>query len=458
MPSGRASADTYPPGSSKGHGRLVYSRSTLPPALDTTSRAPATSSLAQPKIAALDSLRFFGAMHVFAFHIYGQYVGAGGFDQAWRYGRTLIFGGAVWLSFFFVLSGFVLTLAYLDAEGTFRSGMRKYFVARLARIYPIHGLVLAILVLVTFVLTPKLAMKNVPSMLTHATLTQAWVPPHVRKWNVPSWSLSCEMFFYAVLPLLGPALMRVRTASRLKLIAAAAWLVGLSFAAIYIMANPEGFGAANPLGEQEDQFWLNAVTFGPLTRLPEFVLGICAGGLLHRRRAAVAAGERAPVTSEEAMRMTALGLTGMAVSIALSDTIPYIMIHMTFAAPFGALAIYGLAAARHPLGDALAYRPLAILGTAGLGIYLLHVPMLMLLELLERSRVISGSLLQYLLLVPVTVALALVVNRGFERPVGEWIRARFGRAGSQDQGKERRRPVPTAGAVAEPGGPEGGPT
>ena len=49
------------------------------------------------------------------------------------------------VSFFFVLSGFVLTYSYMDSAGSITVSRRSFWVARLARIYPAYALALLLM-------------------------------------------------------------------------------------------------------------------------------------------------------------------------------------------------------------------------------------------------------------------------------------------------------------------------
>ena len=88
---------------------------------------------ATPQILSLTGVRFFAAFFVLLFH--SEYV--------WLNDLTLIDGpirnvmrsGLSSVGFFFILSGFVLGYRYQGVSKQFT--YRKYYVARLARIYPV---------------------------------------------------------------------------------------------------------------------------------------------------------------------------------------------------------------------------------------------------------------------------------------------------------------------------------
>src|SRR6476619_697205 len=98
------------------------------------------------------------------------------------------------VSFFYVLSGYVLTLNYRDKVGTW-SGRWHFWWKRVARIYPLHVL--------TLVISIPIALSRT-GWLVNLALLQSWVPKasFYSSFNAPAWSISNEAFFYATFPAL----------------------------------------------------------------------------------------------------------------------------------------------------------------------------------------------------------------------------------------------------------------
>lgn len=140
-----------------------------------------------PQLAALTSLRFFAALSIAIFHLQGI-----GFGRAYE---PLALG----VSFFFVLSGFVLTYAY-GGRGDVK--LRTFFVNRLARIWPAH-LVTAAVALALFHSGMIYNADWYPYVLTNLFMLHSWIPTtgHVFSLNAVTWSISAEMAFYAAFPL-----------------------------------------------------------------------------------------------------------------------------------------------------------------------------------------------------------------------------------------------------------------
>ena len=164
------------------------------PATGTTS----TTRIRRPALPALTSLRFFAAFGIVLFHSRG-YFGIPK-DAEW------VFWGKQPVSFFFILSGFILYYSYQSLDGI--EGATRFYRARIARIWPLHALTMIMAVGLAFVpeaeflplewdwTTPFAALANL--LMIHS-----WIP----LWEMPgtfnevSWSISIELFFYLIFPL-----------------------------------------------------------------------------------------------------------------------------------------------------------------------------------------------------------------------------------------------------------------
>jgi peptidoglycan/LPS O-acetylase OafA/YrhL len=121
--------------------------------------------------------------------------------------------GYLWVDFFFILSGFVLSYVYgieHPARYTFHDIIR-YFIARFARIYPLH-LVSLVVVFLFFMIVSLISwsrngafcclfdgsLRSVESLIANVFLIHAWGMFDWVTWNLPSWSLSTEFFCYLI--------------------------------------------------------------------------------------------------------------------------------------------------------------------------------------------------------------------------------------------------------------------
>ena len=111
--------------------------------------------------------------------------------------RGFDFGGECGVSFFFMLSGFVLSLAYGEkvADGTFR--MRPFVLRQLLKFYPLH-----LLMLIAFVVLDARLERyyDWQHLLPNILLLQSWIPCEEYYFvaNGSSWFLCNIVFFYLV--------------------------------------------------------------------------------------------------------------------------------------------------------------------------------------------------------------------------------------------------------------------
>jgi peptidoglycan/LPS O-acetylase OafA/YrhL len=211
-------------------------------------------SATREKLHALTALRFFAAALIVVHHSRGYF---GISPTLWA-----PFDLPQGVSFFFILSGFILTHVYPSLHGI---GVRRFLLARFARIWPAY--VTALLLL--FILLPP-TQRNIMSGTSHYSLgtvllnvsmTQAWVPAikSFFTFNALSWSISTEFFFYLCFPLL---ILNWQSTWWYKLS-----LTFLLICALIVLANHERFSGV-------DGVVPGLVYINPLGRLFEFTLGM----------------------------------------------------------------------------------------------------------------------------------------------------------------------------------------
>ncbi|MEU5837259.1 acyltransferase [Streptomyces diacarni] len=211
----------------------------------------------------MTGLRFVAMLPVFLTHVAFQ----GVFSDAkasWGFLDAMGSTGYVAVSFFFVLSGFVITWSYRPTDTA-----RTFWRRRLFRVFPNH-LVTYMLALVLIV-SVGMSVGVLPS-ITQLFLVQSWVPDPVftDTGNSVSWSLAVDVAFYAVFPALLVLVNRIDPA-RLWYWVGAAVLGVAAVPAIALTALPDT--PQMPLGGVSvSQYWLTY--FFPVFRLLECLLGM----------------------------------------------------------------------------------------------------------------------------------------------------------------------------------------
>src|SRR5882757_8436484 len=356
---------------------------------------------ARPRLPALTSLRFFAAAHVVIFHFLAMQIFWG---PAWYQKLSSI--GYVGVSFFFVLSGFILVYTYAGR----RMVLKEFWRARFARIYPAYVFSLlitgpwfffAVLTMnIPFFAWAKAHLKLVSLMVL--SLLQAWVPQAALSWNPVAWSLSVEAFFYLLFPFLLVFLVR-RSQPQLFLIAGASWLATLILSGSYVLLNPDHLTVVN--SDVLGAFWLNALKFNPLSRLPEFLLGMACGFLFLLFL----------MEKKFATRVVFSGIAVFAVVVAFSTAIPYPILHTALLSPAFAAIIYGLAL-RPSWGAFLENRLLVLCGDASYSLYLLHSMIMGMYFYNQTGQVVHKTFLGVLVFVLLMLAISMLVYRFIEEP------------------------------------------
>jgi peptidoglycan/LPS O-acetylase OafA/YrhL len=208
------------------------------------------------KLDQLTSLRFFAAWMIVIHHSIGLF-GIKGF------GINLSQG----VSFFFILSGFILTYVYPTLDNWAET--KRFWRARIARILPAY-LASSLLgfLLLGYVWDIKTA---IPYLL----MVQAWIPlsTYFFAYNTVSWSVSTEFFFYLIFPFL---LYKWRNNWLLKLLLSAAILIillvisnALSLPSYYQALDKYGIELSGLSITQDGLIYIN-----PLARTFEFIFGM----------------------------------------------------------------------------------------------------------------------------------------------------------------------------------------
>lgn len=382
--------------------------------------APAASASAAP-IPALTSLRFIAALAVVVLH-YRDLIGP---LPPWL--LKLIVGGQYGVTFFFVLSGFILTYQYQHwfERGVSDTGYWRFQRFRIARIYPVYLLGLLLDTpwhLIERAQADQLAAEGISywaSWLINLVGLQAWVPavPFAMFWNTPAWSVAAELFFYAGFPFVTYRLARWGGSPR-RLLAGllAVVLLGTLAYALLIHAMTYRWHTA-----PQTQYLLTV--YNPLLRYSEFLAGCLTGQyflrtrglaryagswLLERRRARGSA--IALCLLLIALRVAWPDYSGPSAWCWLADvSIKY----SVFILPF-ALLIVALASGPSWLGVLLEMPGLVLLGEASYALYMIHWPVTTFLRM-GYLGALAGPWVHGLFLLA-TVALSLACYRWFEVP------------------------------------------
>jgi len=309
----------------------------------------------KPDFPALTGLRFLAASLVMFGHLGNEAF----------YGFTLeLFEYRHAVSFFFVLSGFVLASAYPAVEG--KSERLRFWILRAARLWPTHLFILAAMLT---------AFGNWPSdgggwtvLSTNALLVQSWllVDSLPYTYNSPAWSISTELAFYLAFPFfVGYARRNPWTTLWL----AFGWIAGLlAFCA----------GSGMPAGDTPGLDAWEFLYAWPPVRFAEFLSGMAAYFIAARlpRRDRTTASATARESAALALCLAAMvATTGIADAQVLGEHASFWLRHAG-AYPAFALLMIVFHERSGRVSSALSARWLVLLGNASFALYLVHRPIL----------------------------------------------------------------------------------
>lgn len=277
-----------------------------------------------------------------------------------------------------MLSGFILAYNYRSVDFGWPAARSAFYRARIARVAPLFLLALAVHLpwFAGWVLkTPQPLQTLMASGAVLAPLgLHAWVPGAACSLDCPSWSISVELFFYALVPILLPLALRspvkvaFATLGLWAALGALATMVWTVYGAGVSLIEPEPGGLVPVLAAQ-------FVKYFPLMHLPEFVAGLLLFALWRERRFS---------------QLTLLAATALAAAavLVLFHRVPQPVLHNGLTVIVWAPLILAGAAMRDGI---LCTRPLIFLGKISFALYLLHIPVYAAINTVDRA-VLHGQL------------------------------------------------------------------
>lgn len=168
------------------------------------------------------------------------------------------------VSYFFILSGFVMIIAYFNRQSP-QVDATRYYINRVARIFPLYLFALFLVIVLYAVSGYEIKLQDVvlASLGIHA-----WYPPSSFTLNFPGWSLSVELFFYALFPLLLNRFYTKYPLRNVAFIVIAIWIVSQLFINAALVS---------PFykGELSNSYFF--LFYFPLLHVNQFLVGNMAG-------------------------------------------------------------------------------------------------------------------------------------------------------------------------------------
>ncbi|UEL27777.1 acyltransferase [Pseudarthrobacter sp. L1SW] len=338
----------------------------------------------------LTGLRFYAAALVVLYH-FSRYF------EPMEVTAPLVGFGYTGVSFFFVLSGFVL--AWSARPGDTK---RQFYWHRFARVWPLHALTTGIAAVVAVIIGLPIVWSALPYV---ATLTQAWLLPGDYRYafNGVSWSLACEAFFYLLFPFLLPT---VRRFQRVLVMA------GLVFAVTAIV------GAGGIIVAPERALGYLFYTM-PAFRLGEFIIGICLAVALQRNW-------RPRFTVRQALLVAGglyvLLMAGTFLAVGSAENLPYVVANTVMLPGFVAVIAASAAADMDGRAGHFSSHRLVKLGQWSFALYLVHEMFIKLADRWIDPLPLEWALIGCLAIGSLCVAVSGLLYEWFERPIERGLR------------------------------------
>lgn len=358
------------------------------------------------KIDALTSLRFFAAAMIVVHHtrdviwLKKDFLGNLPLDQG--------------VSFFFVLSGFILTVVYPSFSK--KGSIKRFYIARIARIWPAHFLAF----LTLFAIFLPYSWNNIKPMITitNILMIHSWVPiqDFYFSYNAVSWSISVEFFFYLIFPLL---LYNFANNWRIKFISIISIIVLQIFICNYLNL-PHAYNT-----EPSNVSRTGLIYVSPLVRMLEFFLGMFTAYfwmIMKTRKTSRLYSTILEVLSFFLI-LIILGSTfkfisviGNHIGLAGSEY----LVHM-LCAPAFALFIYSLANENGYIAGLLSNKILVILGEISYSLYLFHQLVLRFYTVKKDTFNFISEPLLYLCFWILILIISYLIWRFIEKPTRKLI-------------------------------------
>ena len=175
---------------------------------------------------------------------------------------NLFHSGNLAVGYFFVLSGFVL---YISQK---KIAYLKFIKNRLARIAPAYLIALILMIAVLICFYPPPDTNIFQQIICSALFIQSFFPAYVLELNSPAWSVSVEMFFYLLFPLL----LYIKDTKKIIYLTIVAYLASQI---VHIYYAPKIWDLTG-----------SGIYFNPLIHLNQFLIGI-SGAIIFEKRPSV---------------------------------------------------------------------------------------------------------------------------------------------------------------------------
>jgi len=332
-------------------------------------------------LTSLTSLRFFAALGVFLSHL--------AFLKESEYSYLFVDKGYIGVTFFFILSGFILSYSYSNVKNI---TLKSFYIARFARIYPLHFITL--IISLPFVIYG--GWKSILATLPNIFLMQSFIPIKRVYFgaNGPSWSISTEMFFYVLFPFI----IRLKTNPLVLL----SILLIIFQLVIYYLGLPEKYTHA-------------IIYISPFSRVLDFILGVLLYKLTYDKEKC----------NPNLYQPLSIVIFILFVCASVEYDIPQVFMYdLFFVLPF-LLIIYAFSNNKGFISKGLFFKPIVILGEASFAFYLIHQLVIRYLNVIDGKFIPIDVLSRASLALLISLISSVILFYLFEKPMNKHIKKKL---------------------------------
>ncbi len=337
---------------------------------------------------------------------------------------------SIGMTLFFVLSGFVLWFTYADRMlASPGATLRDFAVARFARLYPMYAL---LVVVITGYLVIR-RNQDPTALVFVLTMTQSWFP--VLKGTMLAaaisslehlWSISVELFFYLLFPLVCFSLGRIERISTLTWLSLLN-LVVFAIAIAWCFTDGEAvLHAIVPSLAHDGMAWLTY--YSPYLHVSQFLAG-CLTAQIYLKLASHHVDDALRLRIKLGFWLSAAGLLAAPLVLFIQPSWPTMSFWIELGVRLDEVVCFSiiiLAAARFGHAQFLGSKPLVLGGECSYSIYLLH-PFIFRFALIKKSEFagVPEFIARLVFFVAITTAFAWLFYRIVEVPGKAWLRLAF---------------------------------
>jgi len=341
----------------------------------------------------LTSLRMFFALFVFLSHL--SFLKD---DELYeKLFNSIFYEGFLGVSFFFILSGFILAYNYKHKFSTDKISKKVFYVSRLARIYPMHFATMLLALILSLVSSTD-SLQYLPKNLF---LIQSFFSDQniFFSLNSPSWSISNEMFFY----LLFPFAILLSTNKKIFLLSI--------FILLVLILNIK-------LNEDLKHYWLY---ISPIIRFSDFLLGMLLFDVFEKVKKLYAEKE-SPLFFESIAILLFIGffIFHEAIDLGYRYSI-YYWVPMSFI-----ILVFSLSSVlnkKNSIGSVLSNKYLVWLGEISFCFYLIHFMSIQIINYIRIKFMFNMDLLLLsLVILLLTLIASAVAYKYIEKPLNRKVK------------------------------------